>query len=73
MVRVTECSSACMGPVEGGAISSLPPPWFGLRSNNREGTKPHPSTENWIKDLLSMVLPIRTGSSQSISPIRKFP
>ena len=22
--------------------------------NSREGTQPHPSTENWIKDLLSM-------------------
>ena len=22
--------------------------------NNREATQPHPSTENWIKDLLSM-------------------
>ena len=32
---------------------------FGLRPNNREGTKPHPSTENWIKDLLSLALPIR--------------
>ena len=26
----------------------------GLRSNNRERTQPCPSTENWIKDLLSM-------------------
>ena len=25
--------------------------------NNREGTQLHPSTENWIKDLLSMVPP----------------
>ena len=31
----------------------LPPPKFGLRSNYREGTQPHPSAENWIKDLLS--------------------
>ena len=30
-------------------LSVLPPPQFGLRSNNREGTQPHPSTENWIK------------------------
>ena len=30
----------------------------GLRSNNREGTQPHPSTENWIKDLLNMDPPI---------------
>ena len=27
--------------------------------NNREGTQPHPSTENWIKDLLSMAPPTR--------------
>ena len=44
-------------------LSSLPPPEFGLRSNNREGTQPHPSTENWIKDLLSTALPIRTKPS----------
>ena len=31
--------------------------------NNREGTQPHPSTENWIIDLLSMALPIRTRPS----------
>ena len=29
--------------------------------NNREGTQPHPSTENWIKHLLSMALPIITS------------
>ena len=28
--------------------------------NNREETEPHPSTENWIKDLLNMALPTRT-------------
>ena len=26
------------------------------QANNREGTQPHPSTENWIEDLLSMTL-----------------
>ena len=31
--------------------------------NNREGTQLHPSTENWIKDLLNMALPIRTRPS----------
>ena len=30
-------------------FSSLPPPEFDLRSNNREGTRPCPSIENWIK------------------------
>ena len=41
-------------------LSSLPPPQCGLRSNNREGTHPWPSTEHWIKDLLSKASPIRT-------------
>ena len=31
--------------------------------NSRKGTQPHPSTENWIKDLLSMAPPIRTRLS----------
>ena len=38
-----------------------------LRSNNREGTQPRPSTENWIKDLLSMTLSIRTRPSFPLS------
>ena len=40
--------------------------------DNREGTQPCPSTENWIKDLLSMAPPIRTRP-QSVSPIRRLP
>lgn len=28
-----------------------------LRSNYRQGTKPHPSADNWIKDLLGVALP----------------
>ena len=44
------------------------------QANKREGTQPHPSTENWIKDLLNMVPPIRTRlPPQSVSPIRKLP
>ena len=35
--------------------------------NSREGTQLHPSTENWIKDLLSTVLPIRTRPSFPLS------
>ena len=31
--------------------------------NSREGTQPHPTTENWIKDILSMAPPIRTRPS----------
>ena len=38
-------------------FSSLPPPLFGLRSNNRERTQPHPSKENWNKDLPCMAPP----------------
>ena len=44
--------------------------------NSKEGIQFHPSTENWIKDLLSMALLIRTRPSfppQSVSPIRKLP
>ena len=35
--------------------------------NNREGTQPHPSTENWMKDLLSMAPAIRTRPSFQLS------
>ena len=35
--------------------------------NSREGTQFHPSTENWIKDLLSMLTPIRTRLSLPLS------
>ena len=34
-----------------------------LQVNRREGTQLHPSTENWITDLLSLALPIRTRPS----------
>ena len=45
------------------SLYSLPPPEFALSSNKREGTQPHPSTENWIKDLLNVAPPIRTRPS----------
>ena len=35
--------------------------------NNREGTQPHPSSENWVTDFLSMALPIRTRPSFPLS------
>ena len=59
---------------EGVPITTLPLPQFGLRLTYREGTKPHPSAENWIKDLLSMALTTRTRPSfhQSVPPIRKL-
>ena len=37
------------------------------QANNRKGTQPHPSIENWIKDLLSMAPPIRTRPSFPLS------
>ena len=43
--------------------------------NSREGTQLHPSTENRIKDLLSMAQPIRTRPSIPLSqsiPSRRF-
>ena len=52
----------CVGPSEGGGHYLLYLQ-FGLTSNNREGTQPHPSVENWIKDLLSMAPSIRTRPS----------
>ena len=39
----------------------------GLRSDNREGTQPCPSTENWIKGLLSIAPPIRIRPSFPLS------
>ena len=39
--------------------------------NNREGTQPYPSTENWIKDLLNVASPIRTKLSFPLS--QSFP
>ena len=41
--------------------------WIGLRSNNREGIQLCSSTENWIKGLLIMALPIRTRPSFPLS------
>ena len=43
--------------------------------NSREGIQLHPSTENWIKDLLSMALSIKTRPSipLSVFPIKKLP
>ena len=63
----TECSSVCMGSFEGGhhylhyLHHTLP------QVNSRERTQLHPSTENLIKDLLSMAPPIRTRPSFPLS------
>ena len=58
----TECSSACIRLLKEVAIIFITSTIVCPKVNNREGTQPHPSTENWIKDLLSMSLPIRRPS-----------
>ena len=58
---------SCLGSFEGGHhylhYSTIVWP----QVNSREGTHLHPSTENWIKDLLSMAPPIRTRPSFPLS------
>ena len=67
-VRGIEYSRASTRPIAGGChYFHYIHHSFGLRSNNREGTLPCPSTKSWIKDLLSMALPIRTRPSFSQS------
>ena len=58
-----------MGHFEGGHhyLCCLTVVW--PQVNNREETQPHPSTENWIKDLLSMAPPIRTRPSLPFSSL----
>ena len=55
--------------------SPLPLPQFDLRPNYREGTQPHLSGENCIKDLLSIApsTTARPFTPQQVSPIRKLP
>ena len=57
-VRGTECSSA-WDLLKEVAIIFITSTIGWPQVNNREGTQPHPSIENWIKDLLSMDPPIR--------------
>ena len=63
----TECSSACVGPFEGGRhyLHYLHQFWSQVKQQG--GNTTLPSTENWIKDLLSMALPIRTRLSFPLS------
>ena len=57
--RVTKSGTWLSNWTELNWLLSLALPWFGFRSSNRKGTQLSPSTENWIKDLLSMASPIR--------------
>lgn len=40
------------------------------QTNNREGVQPHPTTENWIKDLPNMALPTRARPGFSLTQSR---
>ena len=58
-VRGTDWNNPDISPNEGGVITAITLLQFGLRPSYREGTQPHPSRENRVKDLLSMAPPIR--------------
>ena len=70
--RGTECSSARMGTFEGGLCYLHRLHHTLALGKQHEGTQPWPSTENWIKVLLSTAPPIRTRfsfpHSQSLPP-----
>ena len=59
-LNITVCAQDLLKEV---TIIFITPTLFCLRSNNSVGTQPHPSTENYIKGLLSMSLPIKTRLS----------
>ena len=52
---------------DGARLACECPVGSGLRPNNREGTQPRPSTEDWTKNLLSMAPTIRTRLSFPLS------
>ena len=52
---------------EGSLESFLLPTIVWPQVNNRKWTQPHSSTENWIKDVLSLALPFRTRPSFPLS------
>ena len=65
-----ECSSTGMGSFEGGP-HYLHYLHHSLASGNgREGTQLHPSTESWIKDLLSMARP---SEQDPVLPCQSLP
>ena len=49
--RGTECSSVHMDLLREVSIIFITSTIVWPQVNNREGTQPYPSTENWIKDL----------------------
>ena len=65
--RDTEYSSTCMDLWKEVTVIFITFTIVWPQVNYREGAQLYPSTENWIKDLLSMVLPIRTKPSFPLS------
>ena len=67
-VGVTECSSACVGPFEGGRhfLHYLHHSLVSDQTTGREHRAAH-QQKNWINDLLSMAPPIRTRPSFLLS------
>ena len=63
----TEYSSVCMDLLKKITIIIITSTIVWPQVNNREGTQPHASTENWIQYLLSIAPPIRTKSSFPLS------
>ena len=66
-VRGTDFGSACKELLKEVAIIFIASTIVWSQVNNWEGIHLQPSTENWIKDLLSMTPPIRTRFSFPLS------
>ena len=49
------------------SLGAVFPPCYLPGPNYREGTQPHTSAENWIKDLLNMILPTKVRPTASPS------
>ena len=65
--RGSKGGRACMGLLKEVTIIFITSTIIWLQVNNREGTQLHSSTENWVKDLLSMAPPIKTRLSFPLS------
>ena len=63
----TECSSECWDLLKEITIIFITSTIVWPQVNSREGTQRQSSTENWIKDLLTIALPIRTRPSFPLS------
>ena len=66
-VRGNEWGSACTGPLKEVTIIFITTTMFWSQVKQQGGNTAPPITENWIKDLLSMALPIRTRPNFPLS------